>query len=70
MEDLSAKSEYATKGARDMTADALSRLETGIRGQLCISQETKESVFYNSGLIERFRPRGTSVEILCARFIQ
>ncbi|GJL67597.1 MAG: hypothetical protein NPIRA06_02320 [Nitrospirales bacterium] len=33
MEDLSEKSEHATKGARDMTADALSRLETFIRGQ-------------------------------------
>lgn len=33
MEDLSEKSEYATKGARDVTADALSRLETFIRGQ-------------------------------------
>jgi len=33
MEDLSEKSEHATKGARDVTADALSRLETFIRGQ-------------------------------------
>ena len=33
MDDLSSKSEHATKGARDMTADALSRLETFIRGQ-------------------------------------
>jgi len=33
MEDLSEKTEQATKGARDMTADALSRLETFIRGQ-------------------------------------
>ncbi len=33
MEDLTEKSEHATKGARDMTADALSRLETFIRGQ-------------------------------------
>ncbi|MBA3964693.1 MAG: hypothetical protein H0X47_02760 [Nitrospirales bacterium] len=33
IEDLSEKSEHATKGARDMTADALSRLETFIRGQ-------------------------------------
>jgi hypothetical protein len=33
MEDLSEKTEHATKGARDMTADALSRLETFIRGQ-------------------------------------
>ena len=33
MEDLTEKSEHATKGARDMTADALSRLEAFIRGQ-------------------------------------
>ncbi|WP_342347728.1 hypothetical protein [uncultured Nitrospira sp.] len=33
IEDLSEKSEHATKGARDLTADALSRLETFIRGQ-------------------------------------
>jgi len=33
IEDLSEKSENATKGARDKTADALSRLETFIRGQ-------------------------------------
>lgn len=33
MEDLTEKSEHATKGARDLTADALSRLETFIRGQ-------------------------------------
>jgi hypothetical protein len=33
MEDLTEKSEHATKGARDKTADALSRLETFIRGQ-------------------------------------
>lgn len=33
MEDLSEKSEHATKGAREMTADALSRLEAVIRGQ-------------------------------------
>ena len=33
MEDLSEKSEHATKGARDVTADALSRLEAFIRGQ-------------------------------------
>jgi hypothetical protein len=33
MEDLSNKSENAAKGARDMTADALGRLETFIRGQ-------------------------------------
>ncbi|WNM62923.1 hypothetical protein [Candidatus Nitrospira neomarina] len=33
IEDLTEKSEHATKGARDMTADALSRLETFIRGQ-------------------------------------
>lgn len=32
MDDLSSKSEHAAKGARDMTADALSRLETFIRG--------------------------------------
>ena len=33
MEDLSVKSEHATKSARDMTADALGRLESFIRGQ-------------------------------------
>lgn len=33
MEDLSEKTEHATKSARDVTADALSRLETFIRGQ-------------------------------------
>ncbi len=33
MEELSSKSDQAAKGARDMTADALSRLETFIRGQ-------------------------------------
>lgn len=33
IEDLTEKSEHATKGARDMTADALNRLETFIRGQ-------------------------------------
>lgn len=33
IEDLSEKSEHTTKTARDMTADALSRLEGFIRGQ-------------------------------------
>ena len=33
MEDLSTKSEHAAKSARDITADALGRLETFIRGQ-------------------------------------
>jgi hypothetical protein len=33
MDDLSEKTECATKGIREMTADALSRLETLIRGQ-------------------------------------
>jgi hypothetical protein len=33
MDDLSEKTEHATKGAREMAADALSRLETLIRGQ-------------------------------------
>lgn len=33
MEDLREKTEHATKGAREVTADALSRLETFIRGQ-------------------------------------
>jgi len=33
MEDLSEKSDHATKGARDVTADALGRLESFIRGQ-------------------------------------
>jgi len=43
MEDLSAKSEHAAKGARDMTADALSRLETFIRGQQKPSDGEEES---------------------------
>ena len=43
MEDLSAKSEYATNGARDMTADALGRLETFIRGQQKPSAPEEES---------------------------
>jgi hypothetical protein len=33
MDDLSEKTEHATKGAREVTADALGRLETLIRGQ-------------------------------------
>jgi hypothetical protein len=33
MDELSVKSEQATKGVREMTADALNRLETLIRGQ-------------------------------------
>ena len=33
MEELSSKSDQAAKGARDMTADALGRLENFIRGQ-------------------------------------
>jgi hypothetical protein len=33
MEELGVKSEHATKGAREMTADALNRLEGVIRGQ-------------------------------------
>ncbi|MDH4192613.1 MAG: hypothetical protein OEY80_03015 [Nitrospirota bacterium] len=43
MEDLSSKSDQATKGARDMTADALSRLETFIRGQQKPSSEEEHS---------------------------
>jgi len=43
MEDLSAKSEYATKGARDMTTDALGRLEACIRAQQKPSSTEKES---------------------------
>lgn len=45
IEDLTEKSEHATKGARDKTADALSRLETFIRGQqkpTPTKQETRE----------------------------
>ena len=42
MDDLSNKSEHAAKGARDMTADALARLETFIRGQQPPSSEEKE----------------------------
>jgi len=43
MEDLSAKNEYATNGARDMTADALGRLGTCIRGQQKPSAPEEES---------------------------
>jgi len=42
MDDLSSKSEHAAKGARDMTADALSRLETFIRGQQAPSSPEEE----------------------------
>ena len=42
MEDLSTKSDQAAKGARDMTADALGRLETFIRGQQKASSEEEE----------------------------
>ena len=42
MEDLSLKSEHATKSAREMTADALGRLESFIRGQQK-SSPTEES---------------------------
>ncbi len=44
IEDLTEKSEHATKGARDMTADALSRLETFIRGQQKPSPSQQESL--------------------------
>ena len=44
MENLSAHSEHATKGARDMTADALSRLEAFIGGQqTSLATEKKSS---------------------------
>jgi hypothetical protein len=43
MEDLTEKSELATKGARDKTADALSRLETFIRGQQKPSSTDQET---------------------------
>ena len=39
MEELSSKSDQAAKGARDMTADALARLENFIRGQQKTSTE-------------------------------
>lgn len=39
MEELSSKSDQAAKGARDMTADALGRLESFIRGQQKTSTE-------------------------------
>lgn len=42
IEDLSEKSEHATKGARDRTADALSRLEAFIRGQQKASSTEQE----------------------------
>lgn len=42
MEDLSEKSEHTTKTARDMTADALSRLENFIRGQDKTTSPDKE----------------------------
>ncbi|MCA9499494.1 MAG: hypothetical protein MRJ67_16950 [Nitrospirales bacterium] len=44
IEELTEKSEHATKGARDMTADALSRLETFIRGQQKPSPIPQESL--------------------------
>ena len=44
IEDLTEKSEQATKGARDMTADALSRLETFIRGQQKPSPAQQETL--------------------------
>ncbi|MEJ2232121.1 MAG: hypothetical protein P8X46_13190 [Nitrospirales bacterium] len=43
MEDLTEKSEQATKGARDKTADALNRLETFIRGQQKPSSTDQET---------------------------
>lgn len=43
MEDLSEKTDHATKGAREMTADALSRLETVIRGQQKSSSSDQET---------------------------
>jgi len=43
MEELTEKSEHATKGARDKTADALNRLETFIRGQQKPSSTNQEN---------------------------
>ncbi len=42
MDDLSEKTECATKGIREMTADALSRLESLIRGQQKSSSTNQE----------------------------
>lgn len=43
MEELSSKSDQAAKEARDMTADALARLETFIRGQQKNTSEEEPS---------------------------
>ena len=43
MEDLSTKSEHAAKSARDMTADAIGRLEGFIRGQQAPSSPEEET---------------------------
>lgn len=54
MDDLSEKTEHATKGAREVTADALGRLETLIRGQqkpekaASTDQETSEDQASNT----------------------
>jgi hypothetical protein len=56
MEDLTEKSEHATKGARDMTADALSRLETFIRGQQKPSPTQQESLEDKSSTTEQTTP--------------
>lgn len=42
MDDLSEKTECATKGIRETTADALSRLETLVRGQQKSSSTNQE----------------------------
>lgn len=42
MEDLSNKSDQAAKGVRNMTADALGRLETFIQGQQAPSSDKEE----------------------------
>jgi len=71
MEDLSAKSEYATKGARDMTADALSRLETGIRGQQKPSAPEEESSTLetlNKKIKWQIRPRARWISEASGRF--
>ena len=56
IEDLREKSEHATKGARDITADALNRLETLIRGQQKPSPTEQEPTNVESPTMEQNDP--------------
>ena len=56
IEELTEKSEHATKGARDMTADALSRLETFVRGQQKPSPSQQESLEDKPPTVEPISP--------------